>query len=121
MIPENKSPAIAAKRFPLTEEEAVSKVAELTSESMDGLVGAIFSNLDQLKKAMADCGWRLDAPVYGESENAVTWIGRADKRERSCKMVINSYGSFIEICNCWMLNGEKEAPPDKQGMEFFPE
>lgn len=104
-------------RVPRTDIEAIGRVGELiTTSGIDGLVGSVYANVEQLKQALADCGWTLEAPIYGESTWAVTWIGQARKRERAFKIVLNSYGDRVEVCNCWMLNGDKTEKEQPEGL-----
>lgn len=101
MIEVNRSPALAARRVPVNDDEAAARVTELMTENYEGLTGAIFDSLDQLTKAMQDGGWKLETSVYATSESATTWIGTATRRERTFRMVLNSYGTVVEVCNCW--------------------
>jgi len=104
MIPINQTPALAGKIPPLNDEEAAARATEMTLEGIEGLVGSIWKNIEQLRRAMLEAGWKLESPVYGESPAAVTWVGKAIRRERMIKMVMNSYGGgYVEICNCWTL------------------
>lgn len=114
MIPINQTPALAAKIPPLNDDEAAARATEMTVESVDGLIGSIWQNVNQLSRALEEVGWRLEAPVYGESSAATTWIGKAAHRERMMKIVLNAYqGGCVEICNCWMLNDLLETPTEE--------
>ena len=111
MIPINSTPALAAKIPPLNDDDAAARAAEMTNECIEGLIGSVWQNLVQLSKALQEAGWHLDSPVYGESSAATTWIGKAMRRERMMKIVLNSYGGgYVEVCNCWMLDSDSDEP-----------
>jgi len=112
MLPINTTPALAARTPPLTDSDAAARATELTAETIEGLIGSVWLSLDQLTKGLQDAGWKLEAPVYGESSAAVTWVGKAMRRERMIKMFLNCYaGSHVEICNCWVMGDVIEEKP----------
>lgn len=116
MIPINATPALAAKIPPLNDDDAAARAAEMTTETIEGLIGSVWQSVNQFCRAMGEAGWKLEAPVYGESTAAVTWVGKATRRERMMKIVMNAYGGgYVEICNCWMLG---ELLPDVEQSVF---
>lgn len=119
MLNINKSPALSARTPPLNDDDAAARAAELTNEGIEGLIGSVWQSIEQITKAMGEAGWKLEAPVYGASDGATTWIGKAVRRERMFKMVLNSYGLVVEVCNCWMLGEVIELPADPSVKNFW--
>lgn len=118
MMPENKSPAIAALNIPLSVEDAAARIAEYTSTEyssgcMSGLIGLVFYDINQFASAMQETGWNIDYKPFMKSDPVVTFVAIARRRDREVKLILHTYGDRLQVINVKLARGEEEELPQQ--------
>lgn len=112
MTKENDCPASAALSCPANERDAVSRVAECMKDGELGLIGSIYSSLDQLKNGLET--WKVVvAPMFEKNEFASTWLLYCDSimnKEKHIRLLVHSFGPYVQVLNAETIKEAKPAP-----------
>lgn len=101
MIRDDLMPARAVLAPPDTFDEAVSRVSNMASGSMLGLVGTTYIDVDQLTRALRECKINGAFELLCDSGPVQTWRGTfTDPSGNKFEMLANSWS---ELC-CQVIN-----------------
>lgn len=113
MTKENVCPACTALTIPMNEQEAVSRVSECMRENEYGLIGSIYSSLDQFKNGMEIWHIDLETPIF-ENETATTWLLRCVnvmKTRREIQVLLHQWaGGHVQVLNVRKIQTENLEP-----------
>ena len=113
MLPQNFTPSLVGLIAPECVDDAAVRITECCSNGMEGLVGVLFANYDQLKAAMYESGWLFDEkkkPI--KNSTSVTYQAHITNRNNGAVhlLVINCMGDPARILNCVEVSGATHAP-----------
>lgn len=119
MIAENATPSMYGLVPPDCAEAAAARLTELICGDMEnGLVGVIFANLEQLRRAFMDCGFAFNPEKRKSYKNAVsiTYFCEVFKSKEFAEnaeacpkwlLLVNCMGEQARILNSIQTSGEK--------------
>ena len=104
----NLAPGLAAFALPGSDDDAAALFSECTaglscSDRMTGLLGIMFADMVQFRKAANDSGWNADwtplmACPVGEA-SVVTRRVRLRKADKEVSLIIHSWGDNVQVIN----------------------
>ena len=103
MLRDEAMPLTAFTAPPEDNEKAVERVNVLAANSLLGLIGSVFLTVDQLRKALSECGWHeKDRKALMDSGRTKTHrIGVVARNGCVYELIVNETAGWkAEIVNC---------------------